>query len=317
MKNLKLFALAFLSLFFTNAYTAKAQRPDQGIRVGEKAPDFTLTDATGASINLYSLLEKGPVVLSWYRGGWCPYCNVALKGLADVNDDIKQLGATLVAITPEMPDKSLSTKEKNELPFVVLSDLNNEVARQYDLVFKLDDQTANRYEQSFALSTYNGNANNELPIPATYIIDQKGVIRYAYINTDYKQRANPDDVLMQLTQMVKSSNNDKLVLVWSSDNPMVAERVALMYSHAAQKSKWYGDVTLVIWGPSAKLIANNVDLQKKIQQMQKDGVRIQACVACADAYGVVETLKQLNYEVLPMGIPLTTYLKQGYNVLTF
>lgn len=296
---------------------SNAQSKDQGLREGDKAPDFTLKDQTGKEVRLYDALKNGPVVLTWYRGGWCPYCNLAMKGLSDKVNEINELGATLLALTPEIPDKSMTTIEKNELKFSVLSDLDNQVARKYDIVFKLEEKTAKRYEEGFGLSQYNGNTNAELPIPVTYIIDQKGIIRYAYVNPDYKHRANPDEVLVKLTDMVKTSNNQKLVLLWSSDDPMVAERVALMYPHAAQKSKWFSEVTLVIWGPSAKLIAQNTELQEKIKQMQKDGVKVRACIACASQYGVVKELKGLGYEVIPMGVPLTKYLKRGYHVVTF
>ncbi|MEG2593652.1 MAG: redoxin domain-containing protein [Bacteroides sp.] len=314
MRIVKLFILIIMT---AGTLAGNAQNAEQGIRVGDKAPDFTLKDQNGKEVNLYQLLKKGPVVLNWYRGGWCPYCNLELKGLADKAMEITQLGATLIALSPELPDRSLTTIEKNALPFTVLSDTDNNVARQYDLVFKLDTETANRYESKFGLSQYNGNDNAELPIPATYIIDQKGIIRYAFVNPDYKKRANPEDVVMQLTQLVRSANNNKLVLVWSSDDPMVAERVALMFPHAAQKSKWFSEVTLVVWGPSAKLIANDAVLQKKIGQMQTDGVKVEACIACATAYGVVDKLKALNYDVLPMGEPLANYLKRGYQVITF
>ncbi|MBW6480233.1 MAG: DsrE family protein [Bacteroidales bacterium] len=112
-------------------------------------------------------------------------------------------------------------------------------------------------------------------------------------------------------------DNDKLVVLWTSDDPMVAERVALMYTHAAKTAGWFSDVTLIVWGPSAKLIAENIKLQEKLRAMQKDGVVIEACVACANAYGVVEDLKRLGYDVRGMGKPLTDYLKSGAKVLTF
>lgn len=233
MKIVKLLILIFMAV---STLAGNAQNAEQGIRIGDKAPDFTLKDQNGNETNLYQLLKKGPVVLNWYRGGWCPFCNLELKGLADKTAEINQLGATLIAISPELPDKSLTTIEKNNLPFMVLSDTDNDVARKYDLVYKLDTETADRYEKGFGLSQYNGNDKGELPIPATYIIDQKGIVRYAFVNPDYKKRANPDDVLMQLTQLVRTSNNNKLVLVWSSDDSMVAERVALMFPHAAQKN---------------------------------------------------------------------------------
>lgn len=200
MRFVKLFILCVMAV---STLASNAQNVEQGIRLGDQAPDFTLKDQNGKEVNLYQLLKEGPVVLNWYRGGWCPYCNLELKGLADKATEITQLGATLIALSPELPDKSLTTIEKNSLPFAVLSDTDNHVARTYDLVFKLDAETANRYETKFGLSQYNGNDKAELPIPATYIIDQKGIIRYAFVNPDYKKRANPEDVLMQLTQLVK------------------------------------------------------------------------------------------------------------------
>ena len=118
-------------------------------------------------------------------------------------------------------------------------------------------------------------------------------------------------------QTVNTEVTDKLVVVWSSDDPMVAERVALMYTHAAKTAGWFKEVTLVIWGPSAKLISTDSKLQEKLKAMQKDGVVIEACVACANAYGVAEDLRKLGYDVKGMGKPLTNYLKSDAKVLTF
>ncbi|RIH64663.1 DsrE family protein [Mariniphaga sediminis] len=110
---------------------------------------------------------------------------------------------------------------------------------------------------------------------------------------------------------------DKLVVVWTSDDPYVAERVALMYTHAAKTAGWFSEVTLIIWGPSAKLTSENLEIQKKLKTMQEDGVEIKACIVCADAYGVTENLKKLNFEVKGMGKPLSDYLKSDAKVLTF
>lgn len=110
---------------------------------------------------------------------------------------------------------------------------------------------------------------------------------------------------------------DKLVVVWTSDDPFVADRVALMYTHAAKKAGWFKDVTLIIWGPSAKLTAENTKIQEKLKAMQKDGVVIEACIACASAYGITDNLKNLGFDVKAMGKPLTDYLKSGAKVLTF
>ncbi len=110
---------------------------------------------------------------------------------------------------------------------------------------------------------------------------------------------------------------DKLVVVWTSGDPYVAEKVAFMYTHAAKTAGWFKDVTLIVWGPSAKLITENVKLQEKLKAMQKDGVIIEACIACATSYGIVEDLWKLGYDVKGMGKPLTEYLKSGARVLTF
>ena len=110
---------------------------------------------------------------------------------------------------------------------------------------------------------------------------------------------------------------DKLVVVWTSDDPYVAERVAFMYTHNAKKNGWFREVTLIVWGPSAKLISENTKLQEEVKAMQEDGIVVEACIACANAYGVTEELRKLGYDVKGMGKPLTDYLKSGAKVLTF
>ena len=192
---------------FLSAATLNAQDASKALKVGDKAKDFTLKNAQGKQVRLYSLLEKGNVVLTWYRGGWCPYCNLALKQLQDALPEITAEGAVLVALTPELPDSSLSTKEKHQLKFEVLTDLNNEVARTYGLVFKLDEATATRYEQGFQLSVYNGNHSAELPMPATYVIDKKGIIRYAFVEADYRLRADPKVIVGELKKIGAKAKN--------------------------------------------------------------------------------------------------------------
>jgi hypothetical protein len=109
----------------------------------------------------------------------------------------------------------------------------------------------------------------------------------------------------------------RLAVVWTSGDPEVAHRVCLMFSHAAQTQKWFDHVTLIVWGPSARLLAADKDLQAKVKSMMKDGVQVQACVVCADSYGVSEGLRELGIEVKGMGPPLTGMLKEGWKVLTF
>ncbi len=170
-------------------------------QVGDQAPDFTLQNALGEHVSLSAYLEKGPVVLTWYRGGWCPYCNITLHRLQEELPGFQAAGAHLIALTPERPDKSLSTKEKHDLQFEVLSDVGNNVARDYGVVFKLIPEVAESYQSSFDLHDYNGDTSDELPLAATYIIDKNGVIRYAFLHPDYRHRAEPEELLRTLQSL--------------------------------------------------------------------------------------------------------------------
>ena len=109
----------------------------------------------------------------------------------------------------------------------------------------------------------------------------------------------------------------RLAVVWTSGDPEVAKKVCFMYTHNAKKQRWFDEVTLIVWGPSARLLASDKDLQAEVKSMQDDGVRVQACQACADSYGVTEPLRKLGIDVRYMGKPLTDILKQGWTVLTF
>jgi peroxiredoxin len=174
---------------------------EQSKQIGDKAPDFTLTNATAKTINLYDYLEQGPVILTWYRGGWCPYCNLTLKHMQEALPGFKSTGANLLALTPELPDKSLSTKEKHDLKFEVLSDVGNEVADAYGVVFTLTPEVAESYQNAFDLHAYNGDVSNQLPLAATYIIDQDGIIKYAFLDPDYRNRAEPEEILEVLEKL--------------------------------------------------------------------------------------------------------------------
>ncbi len=169
------------------------------VKTGDKFPDFTLPNAQGKTITLSKQLQKGKVVITFYRGGWCPYCNLELKAFQEVLPQIKEKGATLIAITPETPDNSLSTKEKNQLDFEVLTSENNELARSLNLVFKLPEALAELYGNfGIDLLESQGNDANELPIAATYIIDQNGEVSYHFLSEDYKLRADPEDIIAAL-----------------------------------------------------------------------------------------------------------------------
>ncbi|WP_458627557.1 peroxiredoxin-like family protein [Winogradskyella sp. PC D3.3] len=171
------------------------------LNVGDKAPNFTLKNALNEAVTLFDQLKNGPVVLTWYRGGWCPYCNITLHALQEKLPDFKNEGATLLALTPELPDNSLSTSEKNNLEFTVLSDLGNTIGKEYGVVYTLTDDVAKSYNAGFGLNEQNGDTSNELPLAATYVIDTNGIIAYAFLDADYTARAEPLEILSALRKL--------------------------------------------------------------------------------------------------------------------
>lgn len=174
----------------------------RAVNVGEKAPAFALPSALGATVTLDDLLRHGPVVLSFYRGGWCPYCNLELNALQQHVAEFQAHGARLVAISPQLPDESLATAERHSLTFDVLSDVGSGVAKAYGLAFDLPDDLAAIYDGfGFELERVNGGHARTLPIPATYVLDNAGVIRWAHVNSDYTQRAEPTAVVKALAEL--------------------------------------------------------------------------------------------------------------------
>jgi len=169
---------------------------DHSLKAGDATPDFTLPDVHGASVNLADALAQGPVVLSFYRGGWCPYCNLELQALQQALPEIQGLGAQLIAVSPELPDNSLSTTEKHALAFTVLSDQGNRAARDFSIVFTLPEALRPIYAQfGIDLPAWNGDDSFELPMPATYVIGRNGIILDGFVSTDYTQRMEPEQIL--------------------------------------------------------------------------------------------------------------------------
>jgi len=172
------------------------------LREGEHAPDFALPDATGATVRLYEQLSSGPVVLLFYRGVWCPYCNLEIKAFQSALDEIRAAGANLLAISPQLPDGSLSMQEKHHLQFPVLSDVKSEVSRSYGLCYDLPGNLQDLYRNFGAdLPTINGGGDWVLPIPATYVIATGGRIAKAHVDIDYTKRMEPQDVLNMLATL--------------------------------------------------------------------------------------------------------------------
>jgi peroxiredoxin len=176
-----------------------ASLPNPGIQVGERAPDFTLPNAFGQKVNLYDELKKGPVVLVFYRGAWCPYCNLHLHALRESLPRFQALGAQLIAITPQTPDKSLEQFKAAPREFDVLSDLDSEVMRAYRLYFEVDHDLAEVYRKhGLDLIEYNGPGRNVLPAPGTFVIDRTGIVRAMQADTDYTQRMEPAAIVRAL-----------------------------------------------------------------------------------------------------------------------
>ena len=158
--------------------------------------DFSLENQKGEKTILSKELEHGPVVLTFYRGGWCPYCNLQLKAYSERIEDFKNKGAKLIAVTPDKLTELKKTTKKNDVKFTIVSDPNNKIARKYGLVFQLEEELKNIYLKfGLDLEKSQGNDSWELPIPATYVINRNGKIVYSFLNTDYTRRANVDEIL--------------------------------------------------------------------------------------------------------------------------
>ena len=172
---------------------------DRVLKVGNKAPDFALPNALGETVSSADLLAKGPLVVKFYRGSWCSYCNVEVRALMGVLDEVRALGADLVAITPEVPDEMVTMQEKHDLAFEVLSDVGNRIARQYGLVWQLPERVRAFYAKiGLDLERSNGDGSWELPIPGNFVLAADGTVLDVFADPDYRVRQEPADVVAVL-----------------------------------------------------------------------------------------------------------------------
>jgi peroxiredoxin len=173
---------------------------------GDRAPALTLPDAAGIPVALAPLWQRGALVLVFYRGGWCPYCNLELRAWQRTLARLGALDASLVAISPQTPDNSLSTAEKNDLAYPVLSDSSLAAAEAFGVAFTLPPELIELYGRvGNDLPVLNGNGHWALPLPATYVIDRDGRIVFAHIEADYRERAEPAQVLQAVAQAREAS----------------------------------------------------------------------------------------------------------------
>lgn len=171
---------------------------ESSLQVGHALPSFSLSNQLGETIESAALLKRGPLVVTFYRGGWCPYCNLALRALEKVLPEIQAAGGNLVAITPERPDDSLTIAEKNCLKFDLLFDDGLLYAKQLGIVWKIPDYALQWHEKYFGLhlEEHNGHGHrDELPVPATFVVDTDGVVRWRFVEAQYWKRAEPQEVL--------------------------------------------------------------------------------------------------------------------------
>lgn len=172
---------------------------EKSLKKGDKAPEFSLPNLDGKTISSNSF--KGPLIINFNRGSWCPFCNLEVAAWQKIYSKVKQAGVDLVSISPNIPYKHAEMKAKNGLEFELLSDVGNKLAKQFGLVFTLPPELKTIYEQfGINIPLYNGDDSYELPIPATYVI-KDGVIIYSFVNPDYTKRAEPEEVLEAISKL--------------------------------------------------------------------------------------------------------------------
>jgi peroxiredoxin len=190
---------AFFMIIAVNLY---AQEKPEGLFINSKAPDFKAKDQNGNEIELKDLRKKGPVVLIFYRGYWCPYCSRELQKLEDSLSLIEEKGAQLIAITPERQEGIIKTIEKTKASYPIITDNDMKIMKAYDVAYRVDEKTIGRYKMaSIDLAANNGQKPDAvyLPVPAAYIVGKDGEIKYRFFNEDYKKQAPIKDILENLT----------------------------------------------------------------------------------------------------------------------
>jgi peroxiredoxin len=174
---------------------------DRALKAGDNAPVFKLNDPDGNAVSSAALLKNGPLVISFYRGVWSPYCNMELQALEAAKPEFEKLGASLLAISPQTAPNSRKSVRQNNLTFPILSDAKGAVAAEFGLRFKLQDSLVDLYKNlKNDLPSFNDDPSWTLPMPARYVIGQDGAILYAEVNPDYTHRPEPEDMLPALRQ---------------------------------------------------------------------------------------------------------------------
>ncbi|MBR8510397.1 peroxiredoxin-like family protein [Burkholderia cenocepacia] len=178
----------------------------RAIKAGDRAPSFKLKDQDGNDVSSAALLVKGPLVVTFYRGVWCPYCNIELQAINEVLPEIRAYGANVVAISPQTPVNSRKSVRTNELGFPVLSDVNGQTGADFGLRFALPDYLVELYKNlKNDLPAFNNDPSWTLPMPARYVIGQDGIVLYSEVNPDYTRRPDPSDMFPVLEKAIASA----------------------------------------------------------------------------------------------------------------
>jgi peroxiredoxin len=177
---------------------------DNVLQRRDRAPEFTLESANGTMVSSAELLRQGPLVVSFYRGKWCPYCNAEVDALAQAYPEIKALGGELVVLSPELAEYSKAMSDEFRVPFDILVDRHNAVAEEFGVGYVFPEYLRELYGNvlGIKLEKYNGDETYKLPIPSRFVIDQEGVIRHAYADPDYRFRAEPSETIFALQDLV-------------------------------------------------------------------------------------------------------------------
>jgi peroxiredoxin len=192
----KIFGFIICLGFISNAFSQEAP---EGLFIASKAPDFKAKDQLGNEVKLKDLLKKGKVVLVFYRGYWCPYCNRELSRLNDSLHLIAEKGATVVAVTPEKPENIDSTLSRTKARFSILYDEGLKIMKAYDVEFEMQENVLTRYRNAgIDIEKNNGTNGKYLPVPAVYIIDKESTITYRFFNADYRKRPTIQELLDNL-----------------------------------------------------------------------------------------------------------------------
>ncbi len=196
-----------IALFFTSELLA-APSKNYGLKVGEKAPDIALSDIDGKKFSLANEVKKGPVVAIFYRGGWCPFCNTQLRSLeSKVMPKLKKLGASLIAISVDKVDEGLKSKQKDSFSFRIFSDSKAEILQRYKIAYKVQDELVSTYKTKHGidLEKSSGEKHHLIAIPSAYVINQAGVITFAFVDENYKNRAPETEIINAVEKLLKKN----------------------------------------------------------------------------------------------------------------